>query len=214
MGREISISVEAGDVTTFSADVLVLKYAQDLYGADALVYGILSRAHIQLSLPPEEDFSFGKTLGSISAANVLFVGVKDLSQFAYAEIREFAHSALGFLAGRTPTIQRIALTIHGPGYGLDEAEAFESELAGVVDAITSGDFPRTLTNITFVERDPYRVRRLSTLLKKVLPTGNLPVDGHASLTTLRDKKRAKHPPNRRILTISGQAPRLCRYAFC
>ena len=31
--------------------------------------------------------------------------------------------------------------VHGPGYGLDEVEAFEAELAGVLEAISSRKFP-------------------------------------------------------------------------
>ena len=47
-------------------------------------------------------------------------------------------------------MRRLALTIHGPGYGLDEVEAFESEVAGVVEAVASGHFPSNLESIAFV----------------------------------------------------------------
>jgi hypothetical protein len=189
VGREISISVVAGDVTTFDTDVLILKYAQNLYGADLVVYKILTSTHIAVPLPFESGFTFRNTRGAISAENVLFIGVEPLGRFGYEEIRGFARSALVRLASEAPTVQRLALTIHGPGYGLDEIEAFESELAGIVDAIMSGEFPSALKTVSFVERSANRAGRLSASLKKVLPNGYLTVDGHASLTALEPGAR-------------------------
>lgn len=190
MRPEISISIVAGDVTTFEADVLILKYAQELYGADKAVYERISGAHASISLPQELDFTFIKTFDWIAATNVLFVGVKALRQFGYAEIRNFARSALVYLADKAPTARHLAITIHGPGYGLDETEAFESELAGVIDAIASSTFPSALTSISFVEKNVNRARRLTSLLKNVLPDGYFVVDGQSSLTTL--KQGARH----------------------
>ena len=189
MRPEISISVVAGDVTTFEADVLILKYAQELHGADKVVYERISGAHASIVLPREQDFTFKKTFDWIAATNVLFVGVKALRQFGYAEIRSFARSALVYLAGKAPTAQHLAITIHGPGYGLDETEAFESELAGIVDAIASGTFPSALTSISFVEKNVNRARRLTALLKNVLPNGYFVVDGQSSLANLEQGAR-------------------------
>jgi hypothetical protein len=184
MGREISISVVAGNVIEFEADVVVLKYAQQLYGADRAVYGRLQSASPQPRLPKLSGFTFDETQGTIAARHVLFVGVKPLREFGYAQIREFARKALVSLAGEAPAARHLALTIHGPGYGLDEAEAFESELAGVVDAVVSGDFPSALTTISFVEMNAARARRLSASLDKVLPGGHLLLDGRGSLRAI------------------------------
>jgi hypothetical protein len=52
------------------------------------------------------------------------------------------------------------LTLHGAGCGLDELEAFESEIAGVVDSIRTLDFPERLSEILFVEGNPGRAMRL------------------------------------------------------
>jgi hypothetical protein len=184
MRRDISISVDVGDVLDFSADVLVLKYAQDLYGADRAVYERLESVSPQPRLPKVSGFTFHDARGSIAAKHVLFVGVKPLREFGYAEIREFAKKALLSLAGEAPSAKHVAMTIHGPGYGLDETEAFESELAGIVDAVTSGDFPGALTIISFVERNSGRARRLSASLMKVLPGGILPLDGRGPLRAM------------------------------
>ena len=48
------------------------------------------------------------------------------------------------LAGAAPKTKTLGVTIHGPGYGLDESESFEAEIAGFLDALTSGDFPEDL----------------------------------------------------------------------
>jgi hypothetical protein len=117
----------------------------------------------------------------------LFVGVKRLREFGYTEIREFARKVLVSLASEAPNVRHLALTIHGPGYGLDEIEAFESELAGIVEAVTSGDFPGALESITFIERNSGRAHRLSAALKKLLPDGVLPVDGRGSMAVLEDQ---------------------------
>jgi hypothetical protein len=72
------------------------------------------------------------------------------------------------LAGEIPTVRHVALTIHGPGYGLDEREAFESEIAGLLDALDSGDYPENLDQITIVEANGGRAKRLKVLLDELL----------------------------------------------
>ena len=153
MPRLVKLSVIHGDVFEFDADVLVLKFARRLYGVDKAAVARLAGIGVQVKLPDSGGFALQKTLGSMKPINVLFVGVKSLGEFAYSEIRDFAGSALVFIARNMPNIQSIALTIYGPGYGLDEVEAFESELAGVIQAVADGSLSPNLQSITFVERD-------------------------------------------------------------
>ncbi len=75
------------------------------------------------------------------------------------------------LAAETPRASHVALTIHGPGYGLDEKEAFESEVAGLLDAIGSGEYPSDLQKVTIIEANPARVKRLKALLAELFPDG-------------------------------------------
>ncbi|SJM91073.1 conserved hypothetical protein [Crenothrix polyspora] len=107
-----------------------------------------------------------------------------MRQFNYSEIRDFARRALVSIASKKPNVHHIVFTIHGPGYGLDETEAFESEVAGIVEAVTSSAYPKYLESITFIESDIRRANRLSKVLNKLLPTGNLPIDGYDSILTL------------------------------
>jgi hypothetical protein len=46
----------------------------------------------------------------------------------------FARKSLAVLATTLPSVSRVAMTLHGVGYGLDEVESFRSELAGLLDA--------------------------------------------------------------------------------
>lgn len=144
--RRIRIEVQEGNVLEAPADVLVLKYAQDLHGADRAVYERLEEAQREpASLPKLQEVELVRTRGILGPDNVLFVGVAPLRKFGYRQIREFGYQALSSLVDQTLRVEHVNLTIHGPGYGLDEVEAFESELAGVVDAIVARDCPASLS---------------------------------------------------------------------
>jgi hypothetical protein len=67
------------------------------------------------------------------------------------------------------------MTIHGVGYGLDETEAFDSLIAGLVDAARDGDYPPDLTSIAIVDRDIRRAERLQKALADILPVSGIPV---------------------------------------
>jgi hypothetical protein len=186
----VRIEVQEGDVLGFPADVLALKYAQALYGADLAVYKRLSAAgRGPSSFPNLNGFKLIDTKGAIAANGVLFIGVVPLHQFGYQEIREFGRKVLVSLAGQAPQIEHLALTIHGPGYGLDEAEAFESELAGVVDAIVTRDCPVNLRRISFIERNPGRAGRLRKALDAIIPRGVIESEGARSLDSLAERPR-------------------------
>jgi hypothetical protein len=125
-----------------------------------------------------------ETRGALGVDNIQFVGVKPLRQFNYSGIRDFARRSLVSLARKAPTARHIVFTIHGPGYGLDETEAFESEVAGIVEAVTSGAFPVAIESITFIEYAQGRADRLTKSLKKLFPMGELPIDGYSSISEL------------------------------
>jgi hypothetical protein len=191
--RLLKISVFAKDAFKFDTDVLVLKYAQSLYGVDRAAVELFSESGVTFNLPKIADFTFQKTSGLVGLTGpgaILFVGVKPLAQFSYSEIRDFSRTALDFLARMAPDTRSLALTLHGTGYGLDEAEAFDSELAGLLDAISAGHFPPNLETITFVELDSRRAQRLTESLEKLLPRGHVVLDGGRIVTGIDE--RAQH----------------------
>ena len=179
-----------GNVLTVDADVLVLKYAQQFYGADRVVAQILSESTtgpFDLKPPPGECRSTS-TFGTLTVPRVLFVGVKPLVEFGYPEIREFAVRALGNLASMARPISTIALTLHGPGYGLDENECFLAELGGIVEAITMDRFPEALQTVRIVERGVRRAARLSALLEAYLPGGEIERDAQRLRRRIGDQR--------------------------
>ena len=72
--------------------------------------------------------------------------------------------------------QRPSFLLHGVGYGLDESESFESQIAGIVDAIKSGEIPEKLKSIIFAERNIGRFQRLMKLLEQLIPDGLIDFD--------------------------------------
>lgn len=189
-GRFVNIIVQHGDALLFPVDVLALKYAQTLYGLDAAVVERLigNGQDILPLLPKISGFKLLDSRDVIAAQSTLFIGVKPLRQFGYQEIREFARKALTSLAGEAPSTKHLSLTIHGPGYGLDESEAFEAELAGLFDAISGGDIPETLQRITIIDRNPGRAKRLKELLSRLLPNGRIAFDGKNSSQFLSEER--------------------------
>lgn len=108
--------------------------------------------------------SFGQVVETF-AKRVLFGGVGPLWEFRYEAIRSFARNALHQIGKSYPTTRSVACTIHGPGYGLDESEAFRALLAGLLDG-----FPSTtnLEEIQIVELDSKRASRLKPNLEAAL----------------------------------------------
>ena len=171
MSENVRIEIVEGDALAIEADVLALKFAQQYFGVDELVASQLVLAGVDESHMRPEPGEFRLVLGSraIAAENALFVGVVDLYSFGYREIRDFGRRVLSSLAGSAPQTRHVAVTVHGAGYGLDEIEAFEAEIAGFLDAINSGDIPKALEKITIVERDSDRAARLRPLLEELYP---------------------------------------------
>lgn len=163
---EINIEIQIADALKIKADVLVLKYAQEFFAIESLVYSQLAISYkdITTKLPEPNDFLLLEAPGELGASQVLYCGVVDILKFRYKEIRDFAFRSLKHLAEVKPDTQHICLTLHGANYGLDEAEAFRSEVAGLVDAIEKGLFPSSLRKITIAEF--YEPR--ATLMRKIL----------------------------------------------
>lgn len=167
-GRKITVAIEVDDdVLAFRADVPAVKYAQALYGVDTAAFSRIfaGSGNVKHLLPSPRQCKLVESGGWIKAGAVLFVGAESLRRFGYKEIREFAQRALARLGDLVPETRHLVLTVHGSGYGLDEAEAFESEITGLFDAIAGGTFPNGLERITIVEIDRGRAARL----RKICP---------------------------------------------
>jgi len=169
----VTITVEQGDATALEADVLALKYAQALYGVDELVAHRLAERHPKLltSLPAPGKTILLPTAGTIVPAYALFVGTPPIQKIEYATIRDLARRLIISALDADARVSRIAMTVHGPGFGLDEREAFRSQIAGILDALQELAASSVLRHIVIVEIDPRRVKRLLQLLDEALPGG-------------------------------------------
>jgi len=165
----IEFSIQQGDVTTFNADVLALKYAQEFFGTDQIVAHLLTNAGLTVleSLRPEVGkYCYVDTMKCIQADHALFVGVPDILDINYLDIQKFATNVLSVLTTTAPTTRHLAMTIHGVGFGLDEIEAFLAQITGYLQALQSGQFPASLEKITIIDRDAERVQRLQQAFRE------------------------------------------------
>jgi len=166
---QIKIEIVEGDVLEFSADVLALKYAQHYYGSDEAVAhrlvkrGAASEDELQ---PAPWKWVWIKPRG-MPYSRVLFVGVPQLIKFGYTEIAAWARQVIVLCGREHPEAQHLAITLHGPGFGLDEVEALQAELRGIMDAVKAGEAPQALCVISIVERKPSRVERLKAVLSEL-----------------------------------------------
>jgi len=180
---EIRIEIQETDALKIKADVLILKYAQEFHGVDSLAYFQLAttRKDIERKLPKPNDFLLLESRGSLGASHVLFCGVAEVLKFRYKQIRDFSFRALKHLSEVKPDTEHICLTVHGANYGLDEDEAFRSEVAGLVDAIEKGFYPPGLRKISIAEFYEPRAKRLKPVLANLFPEGVIGVENKISL---------------------------------
>ncbi|MBI5670589.1 MAG: toll/interleukin-1 receptor domain-containing protein [Chloroflexi bacterium] len=166
-GRSVTFTITNGNIVDFAADVIALKHARNFYGSDALVTRLLELLpHIdveQLHVLPGEHCLI-ETEGAITAPKALYVGTAAPRQFGYQQIHDFAYQVLEVLAYEAPQTRHLAMTIHGPGFGLDEREALRSQVAGYLDALRAGALPPALERITILEISDSRVARLRAVM--------------------------------------------------
>lgn len=187
--RVVNVVIVDGDILDYPSSVAVFKFARALHGADRAAYDALKRGGLHVDLPRQGQYSVVETRRAIPPQKVLFAGVEDLAQFGYPEIRNFARFALGAVANAERKARSISITLHGPGYGLDEVESFHAEVAGLIDAIQAGEAPPELAQIVFVELNRDRAGRLRTLLSYILPSGSIVIESGGSVVSL-EKERA------------------------
>jgi hypothetical protein len=168
--RPVTFSVELGDILKFEADVAIFKYAQNFYGADEAAATALQGVGTDRSelVSKVGGYRFVETKGGLSAKRALFLGVADLLEFGYEEIREFSSRALRVLAAEAPETRVVTVTAHGAGYGLDEEEAFFSLLAGLLQATRAGEAPPALERIIVVERHASRAAMFRSSLENAM----------------------------------------------
>ena len=173
----VDYAIELGDVAQVRSDLLLLKYAQDFYGADAAIASALADRGIctkrEMRPKPGEIVTI-ETQGVITPTRVMFVGVPPLRQFRYTEMRQLAQSAIRWIADKHLPIRSLTTTVHGAGYGLDVEESLQAMVFGFQLALNERATP--LTGIRFIENNSRRAGTLETSLRSmgVLSVPNRP----------------------------------------
>lgn len=170
--KSVLFTIEQNDITRVDADVAAFKYAQNFHGADAMVGSRL----IETGLGVEDfrpshkigDYRYLPSGGALTARSALFVTTPKLRELGYKQIREFAARTLAVLAEIAPGTQHLAMTMHGPGFSLDEIEALLSQFAGYRDAMLAGTFPPALNRITIIELNDNRIQNTQQALDGIL----------------------------------------------
>ena len=164
--RGVELKVLQADALSYASDLLVLKYAQASYGVDAKA---VQTAGIDAATLPTEGSSLliNEPL-HLASRNLLFIGVEPLTAFGYQSIRNFSRRALALAEKISPPVREISMTLHGAGFGLDEIEAFESEAAGIIEALHRGEYPSSLLTVSIVEQNASRAARMRSTLISLL----------------------------------------------
>lgn len=167
----VTIEVVQGDVLDFRADVLALKYAQHYYGSDQAVSSLLiNRGAVSADdlKPAPGSHKWVDAQGVLPTPSILFLGVPPMVQFSYTEIEEFTRRVLSITAHDRPEAMHVAITLHGPGFGLDEIEALHSEVRGFLGTVNAGESPGKLVRVSIVERSAERIKRLQVALGQLM----------------------------------------------
>jgi len=152
--------------------------AAGLYGADLAAISALSPKlpNVGRDLPAPGDFRLVNSRGRLGATQALFIGTPSLRYFRYGEIRSFGRSVLEVLTKIVPQTRRLAMTVHGAAFGLDELECFEASIAGLLDGIASGAFPPELSDIAILETVERRAERFDQEVDRLVKTRILEFD--------------------------------------
>lgn len=167
---QIEVVVQCQDALKVSCDVLAVKYAQGFHGADHEVAQSLQLPKGSIS-PLPGDAVLVDGAKRVAATQVLFVGTPPLRQINYRRIYDFILQTMEFLAAKAPKTRHLVMTMHGVNFGLDEREAFHSQLSGIERCLLKQKCPSGLELITIVERNKKRAQRLQEFLNSYEPMG-------------------------------------------
>jgi len=162
-------AVKEGDVTEVPSDLLLLKYAQNFYGADAAVASRLVAARVCADAeirPAPGDFVVIDTQGALAPRRVLFLGTPPLRSFNYNEMEVFARRAIEKIADLGLPVQVLTTTVHGTGYGLDGGEALQRLVRGFREGL-SRHRATAIQEIIFLTLGERAERMLSAALGEV-----------------------------------------------
>lgn len=182
-------AVQEGDVAAVASDLLLLKYAQSFYGADAAVATLLVSSRVssyeEISPAPGE-FAVVETRGALAPARAMFVGTPPLRSFSYDEMHRFAGRAIEKIADLGLNVRTITTTVHGTGYGLDGGEALQRLVRGFREGLIKHNLTG-IRKIIFLTLGERAARMLQTTLETMEAH-----EGAPDRITVADQREAEH----------------------
>lgn len=162
--KSLTLRIKQGNVISTPADVLILKYSTTFMGASHQVFNGLQSFGVKVDINAlEAKFGAYQLLDSkmaVMSSNVLYIATPHARQFKYADLTVFIQRAMDILKEQLPETRHILMTIHGVKFGLDEREAFITQIKAIFDGFLAGQIPPKLEQISIVETDASRVARL------------------------------------------------------
>jgi hypothetical protein len=157
----VDLVIANADIVQVVADLVVLKHADGFYGADRIVAKTIGfEGHV-----PVGQVRLCNGTGLV-IPEVAFIGVGPLHEFRYEQIQEFGSKAIKLVQRHPRPIGHLALTAHGPGYGLDPEQAFLSLVAGIVAEWRSTQ--GALKRITIAELSAKRSELFGQVLRNAI----------------------------------------------
>ncbi len=207
----IEISVQCTDIASVPADLLLLKHAQNFYGADQAIaarlaeHGVCDESDIS---PADGQHVLIDTRRTIAAKWALFVGTPRLRDFLYRQMTQFARRAIAIIAANRLPVKTLTTTVHGVGYGLDIAEALQALMFGFQQGLAATPLPQ-LERIVFAERDRRRCEVLQSLLQGVeivsashAATSTQPIARTATATLNVSKTPVAEPASKKSVFVA------------
>ena len=115
---------------------------------------------------PGEYVIIDTDLPIITAHRTMFLGTVGLDRLGYQDLHAFAKRAVEILAAEGIAVPRLTSPVHGPGFGLDAAEAVQHLAVGFLDGARTYK-PAALGEITFVERNARRIPQMLAALQDI-----------------------------------------------
>jgi hypothetical protein len=201
--------VQAGDVTEVPSDLLLLKFAQNFYGADQTVAsrlvadGVCRQAELRRA---PGDFVCLETNATIAPQRVMFLGAPPLRSFNYGEMEVFARRAIEIVADLDLPVRTVTTTVHGTGYGLDGGESLERLVRGFRTGLANHPSVRIET-ITFLTLRQREERMLSAALESVAADQAVPAPAARAADGTRPRRvPAARPTSRGSVARRSDAP--------
>jgi hypothetical protein len=195
MPKTLKFAIENGDILSYPADVVAFKHAAGFYGADLSAVRMLAESSTNVALMALEpgQHHIVDSIKILGASKALFIGTPGLNEIGYDEIEVFTKQVLEILATSLPRARHLAMTIHGPGFGLDELGAAFAQFAGLYSSFISSSAPSGLDRISIVDINADRVERLRLAFDNYFEGLDYASKSEGEWVYLLDFERRKQP---------------------